>query len=171
MKKIIFLITVLCSAFFISSCGYHNPNIYNGPSKKIYVKDWVNRSSKLSLTSDIYRSLNSWFQKSGSISLVKDASDADLILAGEVVSLSLPSLSYTDSSTSEVRVILTVRYVMKDIATGKILYEVPSERWVEEYQTSSSGTNSSKENDAIKDIVDDLSKNIYQKTLSQLRSL
>lgn len=171
MKKITLLIAVLSLTFLLSSCGYHNPNIYDGPSKKIYVKNWKNRSSKLSLNSDIYRSLNLWFQKSASITLVKSVDDADFILAGEVISLSLPSLSYTGDTTSEVRVHLQVRYVMKDLATGKIFFETPRETWTEEYTTSSSSSDSSKENEAIEEIVDDLSKNIYQKTLSKLRAL
>lgn len=171
MKKITLLIAVLSLTCVLSSCGYHNPNIYDGPSKKIYIKNWKNRSSKLSLNSDIYRSLNMWFQKSDSLTLVKKAEDADLILAGEVVSLSLPSLSYSSNTTSEVRVHIQVRYVMKDLATGKIFFEVPRENWSEEYTTNSSGSDSSKENAAIDEIVDDLSKSIYQKTLTTLRAL
>lgn len=171
MKKFSLLIAVLSLTCLLSSCGYHNPNVYDGPSKKIYIKNWKNRSSKLSLNSDIYRSLNLWFQKSESLSLVKTADEADLILAGEVVSLSLPSLSYSSNTTSEVRVYLQVRYVMKDLASGKIFFEVPSQTWTEEYTTNSSGSDSSKENKAIDEIVDDLSKSIYQKTLTTLRTL
>ena len=171
MKKITLLVAVLSLTFLLSSCGYHNPNIYSGPSKKIYVKNWKNRSNKLSLNSDIYSSLNLWFQKSESLTLVKKVEDADLILAGEVISLALPSLTYSNDSTSEVRVVLRVRYVMKDLATNKIFFESPSETWTEEYTTSGSGSNTSKENVAIDEIVDDLSKSIYQKTLTKLRAL
>lgn len=171
MKKFTLLIAMLLLTCLLSSCGYHNPNIYDGPSKKIYVKNWKNRSSKLSLNSNIYRSLNLWFQKSESLTLVKNVEDADLILAGEIVSLSLPSLSYSSNTTSEVRVHLQVRYVAKDLATGKIFFEVPSQTWTEEYTTNSGGSNASKENEAIDEIVDDLSKAIYQKTLTTLRAL
>lgn len=157
----------------VSQCGYKNPNIYNGPHKTIYVAQWKNRTSELELDQKIYRSLTEWFEKSGSISTVRQKGGSDLILAGEVISIELPSLSYYNSSNaSEVKVRLRVRYILKEIATNRILVEVPDETWTEEYfVSSSSSTNMDNEEDALDIIVEDLSKKIYQRTVSLLPTL
>lgn len=166
-------IPLLLLAVVITACGYRNPNVYNGPTKAIYITEWKNRTSELGLDSDIYRSLTKWFQKAGSISTLRKKEGADLVLAGEIVSIALPSLSYgTDSVATEVKVKLRVRYIIKDLKTQKIVLEVPDETWSEEYLVSSNvTTNLDNESEAIDTIVDDLSQKIYQKTISQLPQL
>jgi len=155
---------------FSAGCGYHNPNVYTGPSRTIYLTEWKNRTSELGLDSDIYRSLTRWFQKSGSISTVRKKEGADLILAGEIISLELPSLSYgANSITTEVKVRLRVRYILKEIVSKKILLETPDEIWTEEYLVSKNiTTNLDNERKALATIIEDLSKKIYQRTVTQL---
>jgi len=127
----------------------------------------------LNLDSDIYRSLTRWFQKSGSISIVRQKEGADLILAGEIISIALPSLSYgTNLTSTEVKIILKVRYILKEIATNKIILEVPEDVRLEDYLlTSDSKTNSDNESKALEEIIEDLSQKIYQKTVSELPKL
>jgi len=161
---------VLASVVIFSSCGYRNPNVYNGPAKSIYITEWKNRTSELGLDAQLYRSLTRWFQKSGSISTVREKAGADLILAGEIISIELPSLSYgVNNVAAEVKVKLRLRYILKEIATGKIIIEAPDETWTEEYAvSSSSATNFDNEQTAIKTIIEDLSQKIYQRTISEL---
>lgn len=172
VKILLRLFPILLLALIITSCGYRNPNVYSGPSKTIYITEWKNRTSELNLNSDIYRSLTKWFQKSGSISTIRKKNGADLILAGEIVSIELPSLSYANSVASEVKVKLRVRYILKDIATQKIVIERPDETWTEEYLVSSNvTTNLDNEAEAIDTIIEDLSQKIYQKTVAELPKL
>lgn len=173
MKKISRLFSIFFLALLVTSCGYRNPNVYTGPSKKIYITEWKNRTSELGLNSDIYRTLTKWFQKSGSISTVRQKDGADLILAGEIVSLDLPSLAYGKNNiATEVKVKLRVRYILKDISTQKVMLEVPNEIWTEEYLVSSNvTTNLDNESEALETIVDDLSQRIYQKTIAKLPNL
>jgi outer membrane lipopolysaccharide assembly protein LptE/RlpB len=157
----------------VTACGYHNPNVYTGPSKTIYLAEWKNRTSELRLNSEIYRSLTRWFQKTGSISTVRQKEGADLILAGEIVFLELPSLSYgANNTTAEVKVRLMVRYILKEIASNKIVLETPSELWTEEYLVSRSSTSTlDNERKALETIIEDLSKKIYQRTITLLPKL
>jgi len=162
VKTVLKNVTIMLVLILVASCGYKNPNVYNGPSKVIYATEWKNRTSELGLDSKIYRSLTKWFQKSGSITTVRDKAGADLILAGEIV-------SDADNVATEVKVRLKVRYILKEIATNKVLLEVPSETWTEEYLvTSSSATRSDNESDALDEIIEDLSQKIYQRTVSTL---
>ena len=162
--------TIMLLLILVASCGYRNPNVYSGPSKVIYATEWKNRTSELGLDAEIYRSLNKWFQKSGSLTTVREKGGADLILAGEIVSIELPSLSYgVNNIANEVKVRLTVRYILKEIATNKVLLEAPRETWTEEYLvTSSSATNSDNEANALESIIEDLSRKIYQRTVATL---
>lgn len=135
--------------------------------------EWKNRTSELSLDSDIYRSLARWYQKAGSLHVSKKKEGADLVLAGEIVSISIPSRSYAaNHQTAEVEIRLRVRYILKDIKSGKILIEEPSEMLTESYLTSSNlATVKQNEKIAMKTILDDLSQKIYQRTLVQIPKL
>jgi len=173
VKMICRLIPMMLLACIITACGYSNPNIYSGPSKTIYITEWKNRTSELGLDSKMYRSLTRWFQYSGSISVIRQKEGADLILGGEIVSIELPSLAYgTSNATAEVKVILKVRYILKEISTNKIVLEVPNETWTEKYLVSaSSGVTSKNESEALDTILKDLSQKIYQRTVSELPKL
>jgi len=173
VKQIYRFIPVLVLAVILGSCGYHNPNVYYGPAKSIYITDWKNRTNELSIGSRIYRSLIKWYQKAGSISVVRQKDGADLILAGEIISINLPSLSYgADNTATEVKARLRVRYIVKEISTNKILLEVPDETWTEPYLLGSSSTQAiDNEDQAINRILENLSQKIYQNTISGIPKL
>lgn len=168
MKKITRTIPLFIALLLLlTSCGYHNPYVYSGPEKTIYITEWKNRTSELSLDSKIYRSLARWYQKAGSLHVSKTREGADLILAGEIVSISLPSRSYhVNRAAAEVEVRLHVRYILKDIASGRIILEEPNEVLTQSYLTSStSAVGSANEKLAMDVIIKDLSQKIYQRTL------
>lgn len=173
MRIVCRLFPLIVIACIVAACGYRNPNIYNGPHKSIYITEWKNRTSELGLDSKLYRSITKWFQKSGSISTVRQKEGADLILAGEVISLELPSLSYgANNITSEVKVRLRVRYIVKEIASNKILLEVSDQTWEESYISSTnSSVNMDNESKALNKIIEDMSQKIYQKTISGITKL
>ena len=173
MRTVYRYILLLIIVLIITGCGYHNPNVYSGPDKSIYITEWKNRTSNLDLDSQIYRSLTKWFQKSGSISIVRKKPGADLILGGEIISIDLPSLSYgAGNVTTEVKVKLRVRYLLKEISTNRIILDIPDETWTEDYIVSTNvSTNRDNESEALGIIIEDLSQKIYQRTVSQLPRL
>lgn len=173
MKTVWRIIPLMVVALIVAACGYHNPNVYNGPKKTIYLTEWKNRTSELGLDSQIYRSLTRWFQKTGSISTLRKKEGADLILAGEIISIELPSLSYgADSVTTQVKVYLKIRYILKEISSKKIVLEVPGQMWTEEYLVSTDVTlNRNNENKALDSIIEDLSRQIYMRTIAELPNL
>jgi len=167
---IIFLI-LAGIAVISGGCGYYFPHVYEGPAKTIYMPNWKNRTSQLGLDSKIYQSLSRWFQKSTSIRLTKDKSEADLILAGEIIDIDLPSVSWDrNARATEVKVKLQVRYVLKDIKSDEILWEVPRELWTEDYGTGRFSLNiAENEQEALLQILKDMSERIYLGTLDRLR--
>ncbi len=167
------ILPLLILIIFLSACGYHNPNVYSGPEKSVYLTNWKNRTNELRLDMQIYQALSKWYQKSSSITVTKQKENADVILAGEIVSIDLPSLSYgSNNAASEVKLKLKVRYILKDLKTDKVLLEVPGETWTEEYLIGDSSTETAdNESEALKTIVDDLSQKIYRATIKELPNL
>ena len=160
---------ILCSLLvLLGGCGYYFPHVYDGPEKAVYMPNWKNRTDKLGLDNVMYQSLSVWFQKSDAIRITKDRANADLILAGEIVSIDLPSIGWNDDARStDVKITLVVRYVLKDLKTGKILWEVPNDVLIEDYNTLNQ--NAGNEEEALAQIVDDISEKIYMGTLNALR--
>ena len=123
------------------------------------------------MDNQIYQSLVKWYQKSDHIQVKKGQEGADLILAGEIISIDIPSLSYgVNNITTEVKVRLKVRYILKNLKTGKVLMEVPSKSFSESYLiNTSSAITKDNEYKALERIIDDLSEKIYLKTLDELQ--
>jgi len=171
LKALIRIIPLfLVLAVGISSCGYHNPYVYSGPTKTIYITNWKNRTSKLNLNTDIYKSLLKWYQKSGSFKVTKKKDGADFILAGEIISIKLPSLTFDAANdASTVKVKLMVRYIFKDLEQNKILFKQSKITLVEDYVTSTdTAVTDDNEKKALEEIIDDMSETIYLKTLKKL---
>lgn len=169
MRKLLFPL-VLVACFILVSCGYRSPYVYSGPDKNLYITNWQNRTNELLLDAKIYQSLVTWYQKSGSIKVTKSKEGAHLILAGEIISIDLPSLAYgSGNDATEVKVLLTVRYVLKDLEKDTVLLEVGRETWTEEYKVGASSSESAdNEKAALAIIIDELSEKIYIKTLDML---
>lgn len=167
------LLVLLVISVLLSACGYRNPYVYSGPDRKIYATTWKNRTNVLLLDSKIYQSLIKWYQKSGSLVITKSKENSDFILAGEIISIDLPSLAYGGANTtSEVKIRLKVRYIMKDLKTGNVLIEQPSEVWTEEYKVGPNSTaTKDNENEALAIIIDELSQKIYQRSLTEFAKL
>lgn len=169
MNKNLSPFIVFLSVFLLlGGCGYYFPSVYDGPTKTIYMPEWKNRTNKLDIDITLYKSLSRWFQQSEAIILTKDKASADLILAGEVTYIDLPSIAWgKDTITTDVKIRLGVRYVLKDLKTGELLWEVPNELWTEDYPSQS--LNTVAENEALDRIIRDLSERIYLGTLNKLR--
>lgn len=166
-------VLVLCFSLsvFTGGCGYYFPHVYDGPTKTIYMPDWKNRTSQLGLDAKIYQSLSRWFQKTDSIILTKDRTKADLILAGEIISIDLNSVSWgADARSTTTKVELVVRYILKDINSDEIIWEVPREQYTEAYSIDGgSALMAGNERDALKEILIDMSERIFLGTLEKIR--
>jgi hypothetical protein len=168
--KIRSLLLFFCVFCVLGGCGYYFPNVYTGPEKLVYMPNWKNRTDKLGIDNSMYKSLSAWFQKSEKLNLTKNRDAADLILAGEIISIDLPGIGWnTDTQTTNVKVELRLRYVLKNLKTGKILWEVPNDIWTENYNTLTDRADT--EDEAVEEILDEVSEKIYLGTLSKIRKM
>jgi hypothetical protein len=142
-----------------------------GPDISVYITTWKNKTNELRLDNQIYQSLVKWYQKSDHIKVKKGPEGADLILAGEIVSIDIPSLSYgVNNITTEVKVRLKVSYILKNVKTGKVLVEVTGQSFSESYLiNTSSAITIDNEYKSLERIIDDLSEKIYLSTLNEFQ--
>lgn len=162
------LLVIFCLIFLLGGCGYYFPHIYDGPEKSVYMPNWKNRTNKLGIDAIMYQSLSIWFQKSKAIRITKNKETADLILAGEITFIDLPSVAWNSNArTTDVKVRLGLRYVLKDLKNGEILWEVPEDMWTEDFGTLNETADN--EDEALEIILDDISEKIYLGVLDKLR--
>ncbi len=167
-RKPFSLLVIFCLISLLGGCGYYFPHIYDGPEKTVYMPNWKNRTDKLDIDAVMYQSLSIWFQKSKAIRITKKKESADLILAGEITYIDLPSVAWNSNArATDIKVELGLRYVLKDLKNGEILWEVPNDLWTEDFNTLNQTADS--ENEALKQIIDDISEKIYLGTLEKLR--
>ena len=164
------LLFSLCVFLLLGGCGYYFPNVYTGPEVLVYMPNWKNRTDKLGIDNNMYQSLSAWFQKSDKIHLTKDREGADLVLAGEIISIDLPGIGWdTNEQTTDVKVELRLRYVLKNLKTGDMLWEVHNDVWTENYNTLTNRADT--EDEAVEEILDDVSEKIYLGTLTKIRKM
>ena len=104
------------------------------------------------------------------LDLTKEKGRADLILAGEITSIDLPSVSWDSISNSTGnKVRLFVRYVLKDLKTGEIIWEEPKKLYTTDYTDRTITTTG--EDEALKVIIEDMSEDIYLGVLNKIRRM
>jgi len=164
------LVLFLSISALLGGCGYYFPHIYEGPGVTVYLPEWKNRTNQLDIDTKMYRALSGWFQKSKSIRTTKKPANADLALAGEIISLELPSAAWDENSVANVvKVRLKVRYVLKDLRTNEILWEEPGKLWSEESSSSANVLSVENEQAALNKIIDDIAQRLYIGTLDRIR--
>ncbi len=162
-----FWVLLLASLLLLSGCGYYFPHDYQGPPRAIYAATWNNRTNKLNLDMRIYQSLSRWFQKTPSIDLTKEKAGAEYVLSGEVISIDLPTVSWSSNTTTGTKVSLYVRYSLKDLKTGKVVWEVNNKLYTAD--SSVQVATAASDDEALGTIIEDMSENIYLGVLKKLR--
>lgn len=125
------LALVLTCAWLLSACGYRalpRPEVGNGGAGKfrLYTPQWTNRSNELGLESTLNDALYNWFTESGHFVIVKQLTEADYVLSGEIISTEHPGSSYGafDQATG-IKAVLKVSYWLTAAQTGALLFKEP----------------------------------------------
>ncbi len=91
------------------------------PPIRLAIQTFRNNSHEPNLEFKYSRYLRQAMQSAGSAEVVDDSS-ADFILGGTILSVALPSLSFSRTQTREARVIVRVAVSVRDRRTGKTLW-------------------------------------------------
>lgn len=129
------LVVVLMVLVFLIGCGYRfsvegpGPRIgggsaqrAEGPSVRLAIQDVANRTFYRDLESAYTDYMRQEFAVSSGAQVVAEAAQADYVIKGEIVSVTVPSLTFSTAQIRESRVHAVVRVTVERRSTGNVLW-------------------------------------------------
>ncbi|OAQ21259.1 LPS assembly lipoprotein LptE [Thermosulfurimonas dismutans] len=162
MWRTSFLILVL----FLNACGYRlreKPPGFRPEWQTLYVEIFKNRTAETELGVYLSEALRRRFARSGFVKLAASPTKADLVIGGEVKSLSVGGISYnTYTETLERRVSVTLAVDMRT-RDGQIIWQNRNLSRYENYpvEGTSSGVLDPGKEEALRKLSEDLADIIY----------
>jgi len=114
--------------------------VVEGPPVRLAVHTLKNNTFESNLEFKYTRYLLQSLQSVGSATVVEDDLSADFILDGAIVSVSLPSVAFSQAQTQESRVTVRVKVTVRHRKSGKIRWTGSSQNSAEFFVGSSSST-------------------------------
>jgi outer membrane lipopolysaccharide assembly protein LptE/RlpB len=159
----LFLLMVLV----LSGCGYQftvdgagpviggGERVAEGPQVRLALRTLKNNTFEPGLEFKYTRYLRRALQSTGGVSIVDDDLSADFIIDGAIVSVTLPSVAFSQTRTQESRVTVKVAVKVRHRKTGKIRWTQTNTKSAEFFvgasSSSSEGGNGLQFNRALQD--------------------
>ena len=129
------LVIVLLLLVVLPGCGYRfsvegpGPQIggesvseQEGPPVRLVIRDLRNSTFQSNLEFVYTRYMREQFAVSSGAQVVAEDAQADYVMTGEIVSVTIPSLTFSSGQTRERRVNVVVRVTVANRATGESLW-------------------------------------------------
>ena len=129
------LVIVLLLLVVLPGCGYRfsvegpGPRIggesvleQEGPPVRLVIRDLRNSTFQSNLEFVYTRYMREQFAVSSGAQVVAEDAQADYVMTGEIVSVTIPSLTFSSGQTRERRVNVVVRVTVANRATGESLW-------------------------------------------------
>ena len=129
------MVFVLMLLVVLPGCGYQfsvegpGPRIGGGPDLqkegplvRLVIRDLLNRTFQSNLEFAYTRYIREQFAVSSGARVVAEDAQADYVMTGEIVSVTIPSLTFSAGQTRERRVNVVVRITVAHRQTGKSLW-------------------------------------------------
>lgn len=116
----------------LAGCGYQftvegsgpviggGDRVAEGPPVRLVLRTLKNNTFEPNLEFKFTRYLRQALQSAGSATIVEDDLSSDFVLDGAIVSVTLPSVAFSQQQTQESRVTVTVAVTVKHRKTGKV---------------------------------------------------
>lgn len=172
-----FLVFLISIILFVPGCGYTTRSLLPSDLKTIYVSNFKNainisaeqsnvrmyRGYRPGMERDLTKAVNDKFLFDGNL-VIATESNADLILAGELIDFSRTALRYdANNNVEEYRITMTVNMDVVNRKTGKTMWTEKSFSGETTYRTS--GPLAKSENAAVNDAIVDLARRIVERTV------
>lgn len=169
------LTAVIVLVLLLAGCGYRHPATGKeqaaAGAPTLAIAMWQNQTSELGLESRFFRIFHAWFRQSPRLKLTTDTETADLLLAGRIVSISVPGLYYSQHQEARgVKAVLTVSYSLLDRRHAKTLYTetiVLTEPFLLDDNAAQSRIN---QDEALRQIGERLAELIHVRTIDALQA-
>ena len=132
------ILSTLVSALVISGlagCGYQfrvegagptiggaNPSVSQGPAPRVAIQSLVNKSFEPNLETRYTNYLRHEFSSGSGAEVVPDSEAADFILTGEILSVSVPTLCFSQTTTLESRADVVILVKIEEARTKKVVW-------------------------------------------------
>lgn len=146
-------IMVLVLVLQLSACGYQFMAGGPGPfisdtaeterlkvlqanAPRLIVSRMQNNSFQANVGRDYTKFLRREFQAGSGARMVSEISQADLQLNSSIVSVTFPSITFSQSQTAETRVVVTVAAAVEDVRTKQVLWSQRATSYAEYFVTN-----------------------------------
>lgn len=137
MRKLKYLLIIL-PVLFLYGCGYKvsgSGKYIPHDLKKIAIPDFENLTTRYQAEQFITYAIRDEFIKKSSMVLVKNISDADALLEGEIVKFDVKPLAYSSiGSVSQYTVYIYINVRLVNLLNNEIIYEKKNLSFVENYE-------------------------------------
>jgi outer membrane lipopolysaccharide assembly protein LptE/RlpB len=159
------ILSTFVSALVISAlagCGYQfrvegagptiggaNPSASQEPSPRLAIQTLMNKSFEPNLEIRYTNYLRHEFSSGSGAEVVSDSEAADLILTGDILSVSAPTLSFNQTATQESRAEVVMLVKIEETRTKKLVWSYMAKGSSEFYVTSDLQFNRALQNRAL----------------------
>lgn len=178
-------VSALClSLALLAGCGYQfrvegagptiggttAPPSPTSPPPRLIVRTLENKSFEPNLETRYTNYLRHEFSSGSGAQVVPDSESADLVLSGQILSVSLPSLSFTQTTTLESRAEVMVIIKVEETRTQRLVWAQTAKGTSEFYVTSDLQFNRVLQNRALEQAGRFIAEDLASRFLLQLES-
>ncbi len=178
-------VSVLCLALvLLGACGYQfrvegaGPTIGKGtatssptsPPPRLVMRTLENKSFEPNLESRYTNYLRHEFSSGSGAQVVPESEAADLVLSGQILSVSLPTLSFSQTTTLESRAEVVVIIKVEETRTHRVVWTQMAKGASEFYVTSDLQFNRALQNRALEQAGRFIAEDLASRFLLQLES-
>ena len=178
-------VSVLCLALvLLGACGYQfrvegaGPTIGGAaatssptsPPPRLVVRTLENKTFEPNLEVRYTNYLRHEFSSGSGVQIVPDSEAADLVLSGQILSVSVPTLSFSQTTTLESRAEVFVMVQVEEIRTKRLVWAQTAKGTSEFYVTSDLQFNRVLQNRALEQAGRFIAEDLASRFLLQLES-
>ncbi len=141
-----------------------------GPSPRLVIRTLTNRSFEPNLETRYTNYVRHEFSSGSGTQVVPDSAAADLILTGEILSVSLPTLSFSQTATLESRAEVVVQVRVEEAQTKKVVWTQLAKGASEFYVTNDLQFNRALQNRAMEQAGQFIAADLAARFLLHLES-
>lgn len=173
----------LAACLFLVGCGYQfrvegaGPTIGGTPASspsepppRLVIRTLENKSFEPNLETRYTNYLRHEFSSGSGAQVVPDAEAADLVLTGQILSVSVPTLSFTQTTTLESRTEVIVLVKVEETRTKKVLWTQTAKGSSEFFVTQDLQFNRALQNRALEQAGRFIAEELASRFLLQLES-